>query len=66
MGVIRHFPHYAKWSGTLRVHILDDTITKDIFEKVAREAGNFVGIGQFRPEKGGYFGRFEVKSISWE
>lgn len=66
MGVLRAFPHFDKWGGTIRVHILDDTITKDIFEKVMREAGNFVGIGQFRPEKGGYFGRFEVKTIKWE
>lgn len=66
MGVIRHFPHYEKWEGTIKIHVLDDTITKEIFERVLREAGNFVGIGQFRPEKGGYFGRFELVSIRWE
>jgi hypothetical protein len=66
MGVMRAFPHYDHWNGTIRVYVLDDTIPKDIFEKVIREAGNFVGIGQFRPQKGGYFGRFEVESIKWE
>lgn len=66
MGVLRAFPHFNSWAGEIRVHILDDTIGKDIFEKVIREAGNFVGIGQFRPEKGGYFGRFEVEGIKWE
>lgn len=66
MGVLRGFPHFAKWQGVIRVHILDDTIPKDIFERVIREAGNFVGIGQFRPQKGGYYGRFEVTEIKWE
>ena len=66
MGVLRAFPHYPKWEGEVRFLILDDTITKDVFERVVREAGNFVGIGQFRPQNGGYFGRFEVKSIKWE
>lgn len=66
MGVLRAFPHFDKWGGSVEVHILDETITKDIFEKVVKEAGNFVGIGQFRPEKGGYFGRFEVLSVKWK
>ena len=65
MGVMRAFPHFDKWEGTIQMHVLDDTIPKDIFERVLKEAGNFVGIGQFRPEKGGYFGRFEVESVVW-
>lgn len=66
MGVMRGFPHFDKWEGTIDIHILDDTITKEVFERVLRESGNFVGVGQFRPEKGGYFGRFEVVSIKWK
>lgn len=65
MGVLKAFPHIEKWEGTIQIHVLDDTITKDIFERVLREAGNFTGIGQFRPANGGYFGRFEVVSIKW-
>lgn len=66
MGVMRAFPHFEKWEGTIEVHVLDDTIPKDIFEQVLGEAGNFVGIGQFRPQNGGYFGRFAVESIKWK
>lgn len=66
MGVLRAFPHFDKWEGSTKFLILDDTITKDVFEKVVREAGNFVGIGQFRPQNGGFFGRFEVVSVKWE
>lgn len=66
MGVLRAFPHFDKWAGKVKFMVLDDTITKEIFERVLKEAGNFVGIGQFRPDKGGYFGRFEVLSVKWE
>ena len=34
MGVMRAFPHYDKWEGEIQVHVLDDTITRDVFEKV--------------------------------
>jgi len=65
MGVLRAFPHFETWLGTIKIHILDDIIPKELFEQVLREAGNFVGVGQFRPEKGGYLGRFELVSIKW-
>jgi hypothetical protein len=28
-------------------------------------AGMFIGIGRFRPEKGGTNGRFKIASIEW-
>src|SRR5690606_21498107 len=42
MGVMRAFPHFPQWEGTIAVHVLDDTIGKEIFERVIKEAGNFV------------------------
>ena len=66
MGVLRAFPHFDDWNGELDVHVLDDTITKEVFSKVVKEAGNFIGIGQFRPANGGYYGRFEVVKIVWK
>jgi hypothetical protein len=64
--VRRCFPVIPKWEGELRFHILDDTITREVFERVLREAGQFVGIGRFRPENGGFYGRFSVEKIKWE
>jgi hypothetical protein len=63
--VLRYMPTIAKWSGELEFYVLDDTITKEIFERVLKEAGNFIGIGQFRPENGGFNGRFSVVSVKW-
>ena len=63
--VFRCFPVVREWSGQLVFHVLDDTITKDAFERTLREAGNFIGVGRFRPENGGFYGRFEVGKIAW-
>lgn len=59
------FPVIHEWSGTAQFHILDETVTNDVFEKILEEAGKFIGIGFFRPRNNGYYGRFKINSISW-
>lgn len=63
--VIRHFPQVQKWSGVLECFILDETITPEVFERHAKEAGMLVGVGQYRPENGGTNGRFVCDDFSW-
>ncbi|MBP8234613.1 MAG: hypothetical protein KAY22_20160 [Rhizorhabdus sp.] len=63
--VWRNFPRIDSWSADVQFHVLADEITPDVFEEHLRQAGAFVGIGRFRPQSGGYYGRFEVKKISW-
>ncbi len=53
------------WECEVTYHILDDQITKDIFVIHIDLAGKFVGLGVFRPEHGGYFGRYVVTDIKW-
>jgi len=59
------FPTIQEWEGDVTFYILDETITKDVFETVLKEAGNFIGVGVFRPENGGYHGRFVVENLEW-
>ena len=63
--VWRTFPQWAKWGGVARFAILDDTVTKEVFERHFREAGRFVGVGRFRPENGGMKGRFRADKFVW-
>lgn len=63
--VPRTFPQVPNWKGTAVFYILDDTVTRTIFEKCLIEAGRFVGIGRFRPENGGLNGRFTVEAFRW-
>ena len=61
--VMKCFPVVREWSGELKAYILDETITLEVFEKHLREAGNFIGIGRFRPRNNGYYGRFIVDKV---
>lgn len=63
--VKRCMPVIREWEARVDFHVLDETITKDVFEETLREAGSFVGIGRFRPQNGGYYGRFAVDSVKW-
>ncbi len=63
--VPRKFPVIPQWSATFDVVILDPIITEEVFREMLAAAGMFVGIGRFRPEKGGTNGRFRVDSVQW-
>lgn len=53
------------WTAKFQVLVLDPLITQDVFEDMLGYAGSFVGVGQFRPEKGGTNGRFILGAIEW-
>jgi len=57
------FPVIDSWDGRIQVHVLDDVITKDVLRNHLEDAGSFIGIGFFRPERNGYYGRFKVESL---
>jgi hypothetical protein len=64
--VPRRFPVIPAWEATFDVFILDPIITQDVFREMVEIAGMFIGIGRFRPEKGGTNGRFKIASLTWE
>lgn len=64
--VFRTFPKFSKWSGTVVFHVLAPEIDAKTFDKVLTQAGLFIGVGRFRPERGGYFGRFSIDKITWK
>lgn len=64
--VWRTFPVVDSWQADVKFFVLADEITPPVFEEHLRQAGQFVGIGRFRPQNGGYYGRFEVKKIAWQ
>lgn len=64
--VRRRFPIIQKWKTEARFAILDDIIPNAVFERALIESGRLVGIGRFRPEKGGFLGRFSVGDFRWQ
>lgn len=63
--VTKYFPRIDAWEGAVRYYIFDDILTEDVFRQVLTASGLIVGIGRFRPENCGFYGRFSVRSIEW-
>lgn len=62
--ILRHRPKFEKWSIDFKLEVDQDLINEPLIRDVVKSAGNFVGIGDFRPACMGPFGRFEV--VKWE
>lgn len=63
---MKNFPITENWEGTLKIYVLDPIITKDVLERHLKDAGQFIGIGSFRPRNRGWFGRFDAEIINWK
>ena len=63
--VPRTFPMIAPgWTASFQLEILDDSIPIDRDKHALATAGARVGVGRFRPAKGGINGRFAVVSVT--
>ena len=60
------FPRIPEWQVTVEFLVISDGIPKDVFVKVLSEAGLYTGVGRFRPERSGYYGRFDVVNVDWK
>jgi len=64
--VMKCYPVIDQWQGTAEFLIIDDTITESVFRQHLEQAGSLIGIGRFRVRNNGYYGRFEVKKLTWQ
>lgn len=58
--VMRHRPRFDQWGAKFVLLVNDDMIAVETAHQLLNEAGEQVGIGDFRPEKRGPFGTFRV------
>lgn len=62
--VMRHRPRYDKWSASFSIRVNEAVLEPALVHRLLTEGGEQIGIGDFRPEKGGPFGVFRV--TRWE
>ena len=60
------FPTLKDWGGTVEVTVMDEAITEGVMKEFCEIAGRFIGFGRFRPQNGGFYGRFEIVEFGWE
>jgi len=64
--VKRTFPIVAPpWQGEISILLLDPGVQRDKVEEYLRFGGIVNGLGMWRPQKGGSYGRFTVEEITW-
>lgn len=56
-------PKWTEWEAEFLLQIGEDSITKETITELFRTAGDYVGIGSFRPEHNGSFGRFKLVEL---
>lgn len=64
--VWKNFPMLRKWVLESSVIVLDARIDRDVFQRYLTHAGLFSGLGMWRPQRRGMYGRFDAEIVSWE
>jgi hypothetical protein len=62
--ILRHRPIFEKWIIEFELEIEEDLIDKTLIRRIVDDAGNYCGLGDFRPARKGPHGRFLV--MHWE
>ena len=62
--VMKCFPVINDWQAKVSFAVIDEIITKDILQDFLEVAGSYIGIGSFRPENRGIWGRFKVLALN--
>lgn len=58
--IMRHRPRLNGWAATFDIRIDETILSSETIHQLLSEGGQQIGIGDFRPEKGGPFGTFRV------
>jgi len=53
-------PKYDKWKASFQIILNDPAVPISVMNEILDHAGKYVGIGDWRPEKKGMFGKFMV------
>lgn len=61
--IMRYRPRFDNWGAKFNLILDDSTLDIETAHQLLNEAGQFIGIGDFRPEKRGPFGCFRVVSF---
>lgn len=60
----RHRPMFEKWGITFSLQLDNSEMSERLLRQIVDDAGNKIGLGDFRPETKGPYGRFKV--TKWE
>lgn len=57
---LRYRPMYQQWKATLNIVYVKSMLTRDSLISLVDAGGMGVGVGEWRPERGGDFGQYQI------
>lgn len=63
-GIVRSRPCFDRWATTITCEIDEDFIRKDQILELLKIAGKISGVGDYRPQCKGMFGRFDAELLT--
>lgn len=61
---IRHRAEFKEWTASVPVHLNEAALSREQLANLFVIAGFAVGVGEWRPEKNGQYGRFELEALA--
>ncbi|MGH7297563.1 MAG: hypothetical protein ACRELB_21680, partial [Polyangiaceae bacterium] len=61
--IMRFRPRLDAWTAQVNIRINEDVLEPAIVRQLLDEGGQQLGVGDYRPERGGPFGTFAL--VSW-
>lgn len=62
--IIRYRPRLDEWELDFTLQLNDDQLPIEVCKRILDDAGLYVGIGDFRPQRKGKFGKFMVTKFN--
>ncbi len=62
--IIRYRPRFDEWELDFLLQLSDDQLPIQTMKEILDYAGLYVGIGDYRPQRGGKFGKFMVTKFN--
>lgn len=62
--IMRHRPRFDCWSARFTIRVNEELLPPDFIHQLLVEGGQQIGVGDFRPERGGPFGTFNI--VGWK
>jgi hypothetical protein len=62
-AVIRHRPQIDAWATEVRFEIDGDLVSTEVVTELLGMAGRMAGVGDYRPQRGGPYGRFTAELV---
>ena len=56
-------PRFNKWEVEFEIILNDESVPIDVINEILEQSGRYVGIGDWRPQKKGMFGKFMITSF---